>query len=383
MHLLLAILGFYLPLLIGAGAALYHVAVLTAALRFSREKESPAGFTPPVSVLKPLHGIEEHFYATLATFFQQDYPSYEIVFGLSDAQDPARWTIAQLQRDFPNVAVKVVVATGHSGANPKIGKLRRMLEEASHDTVVISDADIRVERDYLRRVVSPLVDERVGLVTSLYRGAAGQSWGSILEALGMSADFAGQVLLARALGPIRFGLGATLATRKKQIEAIGGLAPWSDYLADDFILGNRIAQAGYRVHLSHAIVETITPRHTLREALQHQLRWARTIRACSPRGYLGLIFAYGAPLAIVPMLLHPESALATALMLGALNARWFSAWAAGVVVCRDRLVQRFFWLLPLRDILALGIWLLSYMGRQVVWRQVRYRLEADGRMRPV
>ena len=243
---------YHLPLAVAAGAILYHLAVTIAALRFHGETEPAADFTPPVSILKPLRGIEPQFHATLSTFFRQQYPNFEIVFGLADPKDPANWTIAQLHRDFPQVPVKVVIVPEGAGTNPKINKLQRMVEEASHDVLVISDADISVGPNYLRDAVRPLADERVGMVTCLYRGIPSGGLRSILEALGMSGEFAGQVLLGRALRGMRFGLGATMATRKKQIAAIGGLAPWSDYLADDYILGNRIAAAGYLLHLSHS-----------------------------------------------------------------------------------------------------------------------------------
>ena len=373
---------YHLPLAVAAGAILYHLAVTIAALRFHGETEPAADFTPPVSILKPLRGIEPQFHATLSTFFRQQYPNFEIVFGLADPKDPANWTIAQLRLDFPQVPVKIVIVPEGSGTNPKINKLQRMVEEAAHDVLVISDADISVGPNYLRDAVRPLADERVGMVTCLYRGIPSGGLRSILEALGMSGEFAGQVLLGRAVGGMSFGLGATMATRKKQIAAIGGLAPWADYLADDYILGNRIAAAGYRVHLSHCVVETLLPHRTLTELFHQQLRWARTIRACSPRGYPGLLFAYGAPLALVPALYHPTT-LALAELDCALIMRWLAAWAAGVLVCKDRLVRNYFWLIPLRDLAALVIWLISFAGSEIVWRQSRFRLEPDGRIKAV
>ena len=373
---------FQLPLLLAAFSTLYYLAVLVASVRFRWEPEPAANFTPPVSILKPVRGIEQGLYASLASHFQQDYPGFEIVFGLSDEKDPARWTIAQLQRDFPNIPVKVITVPDSRGANPKMKKLQRMLEEASHEVMVINDADIRVAPDYLRRVVQPLADERVGLVTCLYRGVPTGKLRSVLEALGISGDFAGQVLLARSVGEVQFGLGATLATRKKQIAEIGGLAPWADYLADDYIIGNKIASAGYRVHLSHTIVDTLLPYRSLTETFQHELRWARTIRFSSPRGYPGLVLTFGVPLALLAAAFRPDSALALAVLGITLGARWLAAWASGVWVCRDRVVQKFFWLLPLRDLFAFGVWLASFCGRQVVWRQKRFRIEAGGKIRP-
>ena len=374
---------FYLPLVVAAGSVVYHLAVMFASLRFHWQKEHAGDFAPPVSLLKPLRGIEQNFYATLRTFFEQDYPAYEIVFGLSDAKDPASWTIAQLRREFPKVPVKIAVVPDAVASNPKMNKLQQMVAEASHEVLVVTDADIRVAPDYLRRVVRPLGNGRVGLVTCLYRGVPLGNLGSVLEALGMSGDFAGQVLLARWLRGVRFGLGATLATRKRQIAEIGGLAPWADYLADDYILGSKIAEAGYQVHLSHTVVETLLPHRTLSETFHQQLRWARTIRACSPRGYPGLLFAYAAPLAILPAVMRPDSALALIALDCALIARFLGAWAAGVLVCGDRVVRNYFWLLPVRDLLALVIWLLSFFGSEIVWRHARFRLERDGRIRAV
>jgi ceramide glucosyltransferase len=386
------ILVFDLPLAAAIGACLYQAAVAWAALRFHFEKADGAEFTPPVSLLKPLRGIEPNLYASLRTFFEQDYPGFEIVFGLTDPKDPASWTIAQLRREFPEVPVKLVVVSQSSAAlpaganppatNPKMNKLQRMVEQASFDLLVWSDADIRVEPDYLRNVVRPLRDQRVGLVTCLYRGVPRGTLISRLEALGMSAEFAGQVLLAGWLQGVRFGLGATIATRKQQIAEIGGLAPWADYLADDYILGNRIAAAGYSVQVSHTVVETLLPVRTLAETFQQLLRWARTIRACSPRGYFGLLFGFGVPLALLPLLYH-FTGWTAAVLLAALATRWLAAWAAGVVICQDPAVRKNFWLIPLRDALALGIWLTSFSGSEVVWRDTRFRLEPDGRMKAV
>ena len=372
----------YLLLFLAACSALYHLAVALAALLFRSRQRSTSNWTPPVSILKPLRGIEENFYSNLATFLRQDYPNFEIVFGLSDSNDAARWTIAQLQRNFPRIPVKVVTVSDPSGTNPKMGKLQQMLDQSSHEIVALSDADIRVEPDYLRRVVRPLSDEGVGLVTCLYRGIPARSLLSLFEALGMSGDFAGQVLLARILQGIRFGLGASMVTRKKQIAQIGGIARWADYLADDYILGREIAAAGFRIHLSDSVVETVLPHRKASQMFHQQLRWARTIRACSPSGYPGLIFVFGVPLAFAGWALAPHSPVALGTLAAVLLARLLSAFAAGRLVCRDPLLVRYFWLLPVRDLWALGIWFLSFFGREVVWRDARFRLEPGGKIRP-
>ncbi|MBI4461046.1 MAG: bacteriohopanetetrol glucosamine biosynthesis glycosyltransferase HpnI [Acidobacteria bacterium] len=375
-------LFFYVPLVIAAGSGLYYAAVTLAAVLFHLRREKGAGYAAPVSILKPVRGIEQNFYACLASHFRQDYPAFEMIFGLSDPQDPARWTIEQLRRDFPQVPVKIVVVSESCGANPKMSKLQRMLEEASHEVIVINDADIRVPPDYLHKSVQPLADEQVGLVTCLYRGIPVRRLSSILEALGIGGDFAGQVVLARLIGGFEFGLGATLATRQKQIAEIGGLAQWADYLADDYVLANQIAKAGYRIHLSHTVVETMLPHRSLSEMLQQQLRWARTVRTASPRGYPGLVLTFGIPFALAALLFQPASTVVQMMLAAVLLLRWLSSWASGVVVCRDPVVRKWFWLLPLRDLLAFGVWIASFCGSTVVWRDARYRLEAGGRIRP-
>jgi len=398
---------FQLALGLAGLSCLYYLAVLFASLKFVLHKEASTDFTPPVSILKPVRGIEEDFYANLASHCRQEYPCFEIIFGLggpagpepdpstdasnlaasATAKDPALWTIAQLQRDFPKTSIKTFVVpesrTPNSrGVNRKMNSLQRMLEAAAYDIVVIDDADIGVEPDYLRDLVQPLADERVGLVTCLYRGVPAGTLASLLEALGISGDFAGQVMLAQWLEGIKFALGATMATRKKQIAEIGGLARWSDYLADDYILGNRIAAAGYQVHLSRVVVETHLSHRSFSEVFRQQLRWARTIRFARPQGYLGLLLTFGVPFAVLAVILRPHSALGQGALALTLAVRWLAAWACGALVCRDGVIRNFFWLLPLRDLLAFGVWIASFFGSQVTWRGERFKLAPGGKISP-
>jgi ceramide glucosyltransferase len=370
----------YLPVVIAMGSLCYFLGVIVASFRFKAEREPVAEFTPPVSVLKPCAGTEPHFYETLRSHFLQDYPDFEILFCVRDESDSAVWTIRMLQHEFPAVASRILFVADIADANPKMVKLREMVEQARHEVLVISDADISVEPDYLRGVVAPLKDERVGMVTCLYRGVPARGLNSLLEALSMSGDFVGQVLLGRMLAGMRFGLGATMATRKAQLRAIGGLTPWLDYLADDFILGNKIAATGLKVHLSKVMVTTHLPKRSWEASFQQQLRWARTIRACSPGGYPGLIFAYGLPLALVPLLAGTAGAWQLGLLATVIVARFLAAWASGRGVARDPLIQKYSWLLPLRDLWALIIWAVSFLGDKIVWRSRRYRLDAGGKL---
>jgi ceramide glucosyltransferase len=380
---LASLLLFYLPLAVAAVSALYYLAVLFASLKFLFEKDPAAVFAPPVSILKPVRGLEPNFYECIASHCRQDYPQFEIIFGLNDPADPAIAAIEQLRRDYPRVPIKIVAASQIRCANLKMNSLEKMLEEAAHDIVVINDADIRVPPDYLRNVVAPLADDRVGMVTCLYRGVPAGGLPAGLEALGIGGDFTGQVLLARMVEGIKFALGATMATRKQQIVEIGGLARWSDYLADDYVLGNQIARAGYRIHLSHTVVDTLLPRRTLLDLLRQQVRQARTVRFSRPRGYPGLLLSFGIPFAVFALYARPYSAEAWTVLPVLFVARLGAAWVSGVEVAGDNFIRRFFWLLPLRDFVALGVWLASFLGKTVVWRGARYAIEPSGKIRRV
>ena len=272
----------------------------------------------PVSILKPLKGTDPEMYESFRSHCLQDYPEYEIIFGVSDPDDPAIECVKKLQREFPDRRIHLMVCPGILGANVKVSNLAQMLTETRYDRLIVNDSDIRVRPDYLRRVTAPLADLRVGMATCLYRGAASPTMGSRLEALGISTDFCPSVLAARQLeGGIRFGLGSTLAFRRAELEKIGGFASFIDYLADDYELGKRIAGLGLRVDLSDVVVETFLPPYRLREFLAHQLRWARGVRDARPRGYRSG-FTFGLLWAL----------LAVAASRGALWswARWPSRW---------------------------------------------------------
>ncbi|MBI2816838.1 MAG: bacteriohopanetetrol glucosamine biosynthesis glycosyltransferase HpnI [Acidobacteria bacterium] len=374
--------AFDIFLLLAAASAFYYLAVFIAAVKFQYEKRAVTEFAPPVSVLKPLKGVERDLYDNLASHCRQQYPCFEIVVGFGDRDDPAHPIIAQLERDFPNVRIRTVIASQTHGANRKVNSLETMLREASFDVVVINDADIRVGPEYLRTVVAPLSDPTVGLVTCLYRGIPGRTVRSIFEALGISAEFAGQVLLARWVEGVKFALGATIATTKKQIAAIGGLSPLADYLADDYVLGNLIAAGGYRIHLSSTVVETVLPERSIQGWISQQLRWARTVRVCRPGGYLGLILTFGIIFAAVAIILRPHSGIALSLLFVTVSSRFLAAFGSGLVVCRDKTVAKFFWLLPIRDLVGFCIWVASFWGSQIVWRNKRFKLEKGGKMTP-
>jgi ceramide glucosyltransferase len=277
----------------------------------------------------------------------------------------------------------LVISPQILGANVKVSNLAQMLPEASYDHLIVNDSDIRVEPDYLRRVTEPLNDPQVGMVTCLYRGVAGSTLGSCLEALGISTDFCASVLAARQIeGGIRFGLGSTLAFRRADLVKIGGFTSFADYLADDYELGRRIAELGFEVKLSEVVVETYLPSYTLREFLAHQLRWARGVRDARAGGYFGLVFTFGILWALLAVAashgaLRAWSALAVTLLLRA-AVTLFVGWS----VLKDQQALKYVWLVPLRDLVAVAVWVVSLGGHEVMWRGERFQLR-DGKLRRI
>jgi ceramide glucosyltransferase len=377
---LVAIAGGLLAL---AGAA-YFVLSTWAGLRFRREVRlgATSGYTPPVSILKSLKGIDPHMYAAFASHCALDYPEYELLFGVHDPSEPALALVEKLQQEFPRQALRVIDCPESLGLNGKVSNLAQMLPQARYEHVIINDSDIVVPRDYLRRVMSPFADPAVGMVTTLYRGIAGKTLGSKLEALGLSTDFAGGVLLARAMeGGIRFGLGATIATTKDVLEKIGGLAALANHLGDDYELGARTAAIGRKIALADTVLETALPDYSFRDFWLHQMRWARNVKDRRPGQYVGLIATYGLAWAIIAVLAEPFSWWTWAILAITAVSRFTSAMVVGRGVLNDPQVLPNLWFVPLRDFVALAVWIASYFGDTVVWRGMRFRL-IKGKLEP-
>jgi ceramide glucosyltransferase len=368
-------------------SSLYYLICLWSAASFIREREAskacpeptewrPTQALPPISILKPLKGADPEMYESLRSHCLQDYPEYEIIFGVSDPSDPAIDSVKELQREFPDRRIQLLVSSQILGANVKVSNLAQMVTEASYDYLIVNDSDIRVQADYLRRVTAPLADPQVGMATCLYCGVSDSTLGSRLEALGISTDFCAGVLVALQLeGGIRFGLGSSLAFRRAELEKIGGFISFVDYLADDYELGKRIAGLGLKIRLSQVVVETFLPSYSLRDFFAHQLRWARGIRDARSGGYLGLIFTFGLMWALFAVvgsggILWAWSVLAITLLL-----RLAVAFVVGRGVLHDPQVVRDAWLIPLRDLIAVGVWIASLGGHTVTWRGERFRLE--------
>jgi ceramide glucosyltransferase len=362
--------------LLAVAGTVYFALCIWAAQQFRRELSQPAPrrFLPPVSILRSLKGLDPQMYLAFRSHCVLDYGEYEVLFGVSDVNDPALELVERLQQEFPLRKLRVVPCPQVLGLNGKVSNLAQMLPQARYEHIIINDSDIVVPRDYLQRVLAPLSNPEVGMVTTLYRGIAGATLGSRLEALGLSTDFMGGVLVARALQGIRFALGGTIATTKTVLAAIGGLELLAEYLSDDYELGARTAAAGYRVELADTVVETAVPDYSFSEFWTHQTRWARTVKACRPAEYFWLIVTFALVWALLGVVIAPSAWWTWLLLAVTAIARLTSAVVVGRGVLRDPRVLRDLWLVPLRDVAALGVWIASYFGREIEWRGQRFRL---------
>jgi ceramide glucosyltransferase len=370
--------------LLGLAGAAYFALSTWAGLRFRRELKPGAtsGYAPPVSILKSLKGIDPHMYGAFVSHCALDYPEYEVIFGVHDTGEPALALVEKLQQEFPRQSLRVVLCPESLGLNGKVSNLAQMLPQARYEHIIINDSDIVVPPDYLRRVMRPFEDPGVGMVTTLYRGLAGRTLGSRLEALGLSTDFAGGVLLARAMeGGIRFGLGATIAITKDVLEKIGGLAALANHLGDDYELGERTAALGRKIVLADTVLETTLPDYSFRDFWLHQMRWARNVKDSRPGQYAGLIATFGLAWAIIAVLARPFSCWTWAILAVTAIARFTAAVVMGRGVLNDQQTVASLWLVPLRDFVALAVWMVSYFGDTVVWRGTRFRLN-KGKLEP-
>jgi ceramide glucosyltransferase len=392
--------------LLTVGGLVYMLLALAGARQFARDcrriaaaEANAPGFAPDVSILKPVKGVDARMYAGLASHCRQQYAGrFEILFGVGSADDPAVEEIARLRLEFPQCDLRLIVCPERLGTSGKVSNLVQMLREAKYDYVLINDSDICVSRNYLTRVMRGFADAKVGMVTALYRGRTvadhpseqarrgpridGEAltlWAQ-LEALGISTDFMAGVLAARKLeGGIRFGLGSTLAISRAALAAAGGLEPLADSLADDYEMGARIAQAGYRVELCGEVVETAVPAYGFRGFCEHQIRWARTTRDSRRWGYLGLGITYCIPWAVLTCVASGFALWSFSLLSLVVLVRVAVALTVGVGLLGDAQVLRDIWLLPLRDCFGLGFWAWSYASDTIVWRGERFRLR-NGRI---
>jgi ceramide glucosyltransferase len=373
-----------LVLVIAVAPLAYYVAATFAALRFfRRERARKIGrYAPAVSLLKPVRGVDFGSYQNFASFCTQDYPEYEILFGVSDSTDPAVPLIQKIIAEFPRLRIRLFVGAEYIGANRKVNMLARLAGEAQNEILVLTDGDIRVSRNYLREVVAPFTDKKIGAVTSFYRGIAGKNLGAELEAIGAASDFFAGVLMANWMEGIAFGLGASIVTTKEWVAKIGGFAAIADLHSDDYELGNRIAKAGGKILLSREAVWTMYPAQTARSFWQHQARWLRTVRLCRPASFAGLIFTHGLPWAVLAALIAPVPWISAAYLFAYFVLRMIMAWTVGIWGVGDDVVRRKLWLVPLRDAIYFAVWLGSFASNRIHWGGEEYRME-QGRLVPI
>ena len=345
----------------------YYFLAIIAASKFFRIPSS-SDFRPPISILKPIRGLDREAYENFASFCRQDYPEFEILFCASDEQEPTIPIIRKLIADFPRRPIRLLIGAEPRGASDKVNKLCRMAREARNEIILVSDSDVRVEPGFLAAVAAPFADPAVGGVTCLYRGLADGSFAATLEALGNTADFAPGVLVAWLLGGVRFMLGAVMATTKKHLVEIGGFESLVDYFCDDYELGNRITARRHRIELSRFPVDIVYPRETIADAFRHQLRWNLSIRYSRPWGHLGLIFTHGLVWAIVGISVAQSWFAVFAFAAGYSLLRYEMALATGARGMRDTLVRRKLWMLPLRDGFAFVVWIVSFVPQRIHWR---------------
>jgi ceramide glucosyltransferase len=358
----LSSLGFYL--LSGCG-----IASFLKSRRRCESTEFRESALPAVSILKPLKGIDPQIWEAFCSHCEQDYLEFQLIFGVSDPNDPAIELVRKLQEKYPNRQIDLLVCQRDLGTNRKLSTLAQMLPAARHEILLVNDSDIRVAPDYLRRVIAPLGDSAVGMVTCLYRGIAAPTLGSRLEALGISTDFVPGVLSARLIEKgLHFGLGSTLAFRRSDLQAIGGFEAVVNYLADDYELGNRVAALGKRVELSEVVVDTFLPAYSLRQFFDHQLRWARSVRGARSWSYVGLLLTFGLPWALVALVAARGATWAWALFAVTVAARFAVGLTSALAVVGDTQALRDLPLLPVRDLIAPVVWAMGLGGNRIFWR---------------
>ncbi len=370
-----------LLLVLVAGSCCYCLLVIEAARRHLRRKRSPKAVRPvPISVLKPLRGLDDGLADNLRSFLAQDYPEFEVLFGVDQPDDPAIAVVEAVRKEFPGVSSTLLVTGSSDYRNPKVYSLERLSESARYDLLVMSDSDIRVTPGMLRTIAAEFADPALGLETCPYLAVPGRSLWSVVEAIGMNTEFIPGVLVARMLEGMKFAVGPTIAVRRETLDAIGGMQRVKDYYIDDFLLGKFAFEKGWKVDLSGYVIEHRIGSQKFFANLRHRVMWLRGTRRSRPKGYLGQIFTYPLPLALLLLAVNPSFwplTLATAALRAA------SAWAVAGRVLRDPLMRRRWWLLPVQDLASWMFWVAGLFGNTIVWRGRRMALLADGRFQPL
>ncbi|HTV56287.1 MAG TPA: bacteriohopanetetrol glucosamine biosynthesis glycosyltransferase HpnI [Terriglobia bacterium] len=371
-----------LILILPCAAFLYYVVAAVCARRFFRHAPNQtSGFTPPVSVLKPVRGVDREAYENFASFCSLDYPEYEILFGVSDPRDPVVPIIQRLIQDFPRRRIRLYTGMAKLGPNDKASVLAHLAREASYEILVVSDSDTRATSDCLRAIAAPFHTSEVGAVTCLYRGVSAKTFGDTMEALGISSDFFGGVFVAQQFAGARFALGATMAITRKRLEEIGNFEALAEFLLDDFELGRRIAALGYRVELIAYSAAMVLPSQTWRAFWQRQLRWAVGVRHANPWAHLGLLLTQGLPFTVLAVAACRSAGEAATYISAYFVSRYAMAFSVGLWGLQDSVLRKRWWLVPVRDALSFGTWLASIPNSRVSWRGKAFYVR-EGRLIP-
>jgi ceramide glucosyltransferase len=364
----------------------YLVLVLAASARLRRRGRRVSAELvefPPVTLLKPVCGMEPGLQEHLTTFFEQHYPSYEIIFGARRADDPALDVVGRISAVYPSVPVRIVISGEPWRPNAKVCSLVKMYEKASHDYLIISDSDVKVGPNYIAEVVQPMLNPSNGMVTCLYRGLPTGGLWSRLEALGMSVEMTAGAVVANLLEGMKFALGPTMAIRRDALDAIGGFEPLADYCSDDYVLGRDVAETGRNVVMSHHVIDHVVINRSFACSMQHQIRWMKSTRCSRHAGHAGTALTFAMPFGVIGLIgaagLH-QWGVGAGLFAAAYLNRVILSLVAGWGVVRDPRALRSAWLYPLRDLMGFAFWCASYTGRTIMWRGDRYRLEGCGRM---
>jgi len=368
----------------------YYLLCLYCVIGYFRglRKTPPAksSFMPAASIVKPVRGLDHEAYENFASFCQLDYPEYEVVFAVSDPGDPVIPIIEKLRADFPSRSIRLITNVPRMGTSDKVNNLCQLVRAAKYDFLVMSDSDVRVEPDYLKQVIAPFADPEVGAVTAFYKSLSAGNVASNLDALGMYMDSAPAALVAKKIeGRLRFAFGWTMATSKKHLKKIGGWEAMVNHHSDDFELGNRIAQSGYRVVLMTKPVSMVFPKDSLKEYFSHELRWSIGLKSVRPWGYWGLIFTHGLPWALIGAALAlsiGSTPVAAFYLVAYLILRVGLAWLTGVWGLGDRQLAKILWLVPVRDAISFVVWVGGFFSDKITWRGLEYRVQ-KGRLIPV
>jgi ceramide glucosyltransferase len=364
---------------------------IIAAIRFKRRSalgqrdalSFPADQLPPVTIFKPVHGMEERLEENLESFFLQDYPNYEIIIGARSEDDPAILLAKKIAQRFPQIKSRIVTSGPPEWPNAKVFTLDKMIPLSSNGFFVISDSDVRVDRDFLRNVIPPLFDRKLGLVTCLYRGDPASDFWSFLEALGMSVEMPSGVVTADLLEGIRFALGPAVALRRDSLDAIGGIRATADYYSDDYVLGNKIWATGYKIIFSHYFIHhVLTPRSFFR-TLGDQLRWMKSTRHSRPWGHIGSGLTFAMPFGLLGLIAAAALdrwELGLSFLAAAFANRVIQSLVIGWWLMKDQRALKFCWLYPLRDLQGFGVWVASFLSHTFYWRGEIYRFTKEGRI---